>query len=334
MITAITGATGHIGINLVRLLKENGRQVRCLIHLHNRGLEDVDGEMVSGDVRDVESLVNAFQGAEVVYHLASRISLSMKDWDKVKAVNIDGTRNVIEACRRAGVRRLVHFSSIHALRQEPFSQPVDENRSLVDMLAPPYDRSKAASERDVLQAVHEGLDAVIISPTAVIGPYDCEPSFFGDALLRIANKKLPALVGAGFDWVDARDVAAGAVAAEEKAAAGSKYLLSGQWVSIPDIAMQMEEIIGNACTRRSVPLWLAAASAPLVELYCKITKTRPLYTRMSLSSLRSNRHISHEKAARELGYSARPFRESLTDTMNWFAEAGMLGCKLPEGGFK
>ncbi len=334
MVTAITGATGHIGINLVRLLLEKGREVRCIIHVHNRGLEDLGVETVSGDVRDVDSLVKAFQGADVVYHLASRISISLADWNEVKAINISGTRNVLEACRSAGVRRLVHFSSIHAIQQEPFSSPVDETRPLVDGMAAPYDRSKAASERDVLTAVKDGLDAVIVSPTAVIGPYDCEPSFFGDALLRIAHKKLPALVGAGFDWVDARDVAAGAVAAEERGKTGSKYLLAGEWVSIPDIAFMMEEIIGNVCTRRTVPLWLAAASAPLVETWCKLTKTRPLYTKMSLGALRSNRRISHEKAARELGYTARSFRESLRDTLAWYAEAGMLTCRLPAGGLQ
>lgn len=331
MTVAVTGASGHVGINLVRSLVEKGRAVRCLIHVHGRGLDDMDVQTVPGDITDVNSLTKAFRDVDVVYHLASRISISMNDWNEVKAVNVDGTRNVIEACRKSGVRRLVHFSSIHAIVQEPFSSPVDETRALVDGLAPPYDRSKAMSEREVMKAVEEGMDAIIIAPTAVIGPYDCEPSFFGDALLRIARKKLPALVGAGFDWVDARDVVDGAIAAEEKSPAGSKYLLSGHWVAIPDIAAMMEAMMGSACTHRTVPLWLAAASAPIVEAYCKIWKTRPLYTRMSLRSLRSNRHISHDRATRELGYSPRPFRESLKDTLGWFTEAGMLPCAVPTG---
>ena len=255
----------------------------------------------------------------------------MKDWPRVEAVNVGGTRNVIEACRTSGVRRLVHFSSIHAIDQEPFSQAVDEIRPLVGTTAPPYDRSKAAGERLVLEAVEEGLDAIIIAPTGVIGPYDYEPSFFGDALLRIAQGKLPALVDAGFDWVDARDVVTGTLAAENKAVAGEKYLLSGAWVSVPEIAVMIEEIIGTACTRRTVPLWLARFGAPFVETYCSVRKTRPLYTRMSLQSLQSNRHISHGKATRELGYNPRPFRDSLADTLRWFAQHGMLQCKLPDG---
>ena len=184
MTVVITGAAGHIGANLVRALISQGRHTRCLVHVNSRAIDGLATEMVQGDVRDLDSLCRAFQGAEVVYHLAACISLSMNDWPVLESVNVTGTRNVVEACLRTGVRRLVHFSSIHALVQEPLSIPVDESRPLVGSRRyPPYDRSKAAAEIIVRRGIEQGLDAVIIYPTAIIGPYDYQPSYFGEALL-------------------------------------------------------------------------------------------------------------------------------------------------------
>jgi dihydroflavonol-4-reductase len=325
MTVVITGATGHIGANLVRALMEKGRPTRCLVHLSTAALEGLNTELVRGDISDVESLCHAFRGADVVYHLAACISLSMDDWPRLEAVNINGTRNVIEACRRAGVRRLVHFSSIHALVQEPLSTPVDESRPLTDLKSgPPYDRSKAAAEKEVRRGIEQGLDAVIINPTGVIGPYDYQPSFLGEALLSMAQNRLPALVTGGFDWVDVRDVVAAAMRAEAQAPAGATYLLSGHWVSMCDIAAMVAEITGVKNSRFVCPLWLARLAAPLVQGVSRLNGKSPLYTSVSLRALKSNRHISHAKATRELGYQPRPFRETLVDTLRWFEANGQL----------
>ncbi len=325
MTVVVTGAAGHIGANLVRALVSQGRPTRCVVHVNSRPVDGLDTEIVRGDVRDFDSLCRAFVGADVVYHLAAFISLSMSDWPTLEAVNVLGTRNVIEACRRSGVRRLVHFSSIHALTQEPFSSPVDESRPLVESRrVPPYDRSKAAAEMEVRRAIAQGLDAVIVYPTAIIGPHDYQPSFFGEALLRLAKHKLPALVTGGFDWVDVRDVVAGAMLAESGAPRGAGYLLSGHWVSMCDIAAGVAEITGVPAARFVCPLWLARASAPVIKGISRLNGKRPLYTDVSLRALKSNRHISHEKATRELGYHPRPFRETLVDTLRWFTESGQL----------
>lgn len=325
MTTLITGASGHLGANLVRALIAQGRPTRCLVHRSHRALDGLATEIVHGDILDPDSLNEAFKGAEVVYHLAARISLSAADWPEVERINVGGTRNVIAACQRAGVRRLVHFSSIHALVQEPFDTPVDESRPRVaSRRYPPYDRSKAAAEELVRQAMADGLNAVIINPTAIIGPHDYQPSYIGEAILNMAQKKLPALVTGGFDWVDVRDVVAGAMQAEAKAPAGADYLLSGHWVSMCDIAAMVAEITGVAAARFVCPLWLARASAPLIQGISHLSRRRPLYTSVSLRALWSNRNISHAKATRELGYRPRPFRETLADTLGWFRENGNL----------
>jgi dihydroflavonol-4-reductase len=325
MTVVVTGAAGHVGANLVRALVAQGRPVRCLVHVNSRPFDNLAVEKVSGDVSDPDSLYRAFQGADVVYHLAARLSLSMNDWPALEAVNVEGTRHVVAACLRAGVHRLVYFSSIHALVQEPLSVPVDESRPLVSSRrCPPYDRSKAAAEMVVRRAIEQGLDAVIINPTAVIGPHDYEPSYFGEALLRLARHKLPALVTGGFDWVDVRDVVSGAMIAEARAPRGSGYLLSGHWVSMCDIAAGVAEITGVPATRFVCPLWLARAGVPVIKGISRLNGRRPLYTDVSLKALKSNRRISHAKATRELGYLPRPFRETLYDTLRWFEQNGQL----------
>ncbi len=325
MTIVVTGATGHVGANLVRALVARGSSPRCLEHVSSRAIDGLPVETVRGDVSDPDSLYRAFQGADIVYHLAARISLSKGDRPAMESVNVGGTRNVVEACLRAGVRRLVYFSSIHALVQEPLSVPVDESRPLVDSRRyPPYDLSKAAAEIEVRRGIGRGLDAVILYPTAIIGPHDYQPSHFGEALQLIAGRRLPVLVTGGFDWVDVRDVVAGALAAAESAGSGARYLLSGHWVSMCDIAAMVAEITGIHASKLVCPLWLARIGAPVIESISRLSGKRPLYTSMSLRTLKSNRHVSHEKASRELGYQPRPFRETLLDTLRWFQEDGQL----------
>ena len=321
MLTAVTGASGHLGVSLTRALISRGRRVRVLSHASNLGLEGLSIDYCWGDVGDIDTLVTAFSGVRVVYHLAAHISLLMTDWPHCAKVNIEGTRNVIEACRRSGVQRLVHFSTIHALRGEPLNVPIDEYRPYVSSpKAPPYDRSKAAGEQLVRHAVDEGFDAIIINPSGVIGPFDYRPSHFGQALIQIATGKIPVLIEGGFDWVDARDVAEWAIKAEEVAAPGSRYLLSGHWLSIRDISSIAAGIMGNRAPALVCPMAVARACAPIITAASALAGTRPVFTTVSLDALASNRNISHAKATSELGYAPRPIRETLSDTIEWFKD--------------
>jgi dihydroflavonol-4-reductase len=211
MLAAVTGASGHLGANLVRALIERKWQVRALVRNDIRALEGLDIELVSGDVLDEKSLRDAFLGADVVFHLAGRISIVSWDRKEVEAVNITGVKNVVEACKSTGVKRLIHTSSFHAHQQEPLDEPLDESRPLHNGNYPPYDHSKAEGEKIVRAAIEQGLDA-----GGMLGPNDFKPSHFGSTLLSIARGKLPALVDAGLNWVDNRDVAKGMITAFER----------------------------------------------------------------------------------------------------------------------
>jgi dihydroflavonol-4-reductase len=331
MAVVVTGASGHLGVNLVRALVAQKRPVRALVHINRQTVEGLGADILPADIGDTDSLCRAFEGAQVVYHLAATISLLKHDWKQIEEVNVIGTRNVVEACLHCGVKRLVHFSSIHAMMQTPLNVTIDETRPLVESLkSASYDRSKAAGEKEIRHGIEKGLDAVIINPTAVIGPYDYQPSHLGTAILSIANSKLPALVEGGFDWVDARDVVEGAIQAEKIAPTGSKYLLSGHWVSLRDMAKMVQEISGASLPGFTCPLWLAHLGAPFVTGYNLMLKKRPIYTAASLKALNSNPFISHEKATRELGYQPRPLQDTLYDTLKWFGECGKLTCALKD----
>jgi dihydroflavonol-4-reductase len=327
MTTVVTGANGHVGANLIRALLAQGRDVRALVHTNRRAIESLNIDMVRGDVCDLPSLCEAFKDAEVVYHLAGHISISADEWSLCESTNVTGTRNVVEACLRCRVRRLVHFSSIHAFEQEPLDILLDESRTLVESRhGLPYDCSKAAGEKEIGKGVEQGLDAIIVNPTAIIGPYDYGPSYLGEALLNLARGKMPALVAGGFDWVDVRDVVEGAIRAEERAPTGAKYLLSGHWASVSDLATIVEEITGVPAPRLVFPLWLARIGAPFTAIFAQLTGKQPLYTSASIRALCSNQNISHERATRDFGYHPRPLRETVVDTFRWFEENGYLGC--------
>ncbi|MBM4395048.1 MAG: NAD-dependent epimerase/dehydratase family protein [Deltaproteobacteria bacterium] len=322
--TVVTGSSGHVGGNLIRSLLARGREVRAVIRTDTRAIDGLDVEVVRADVLDPESLVRAFEGADTVFHLAALISIIGDQGGKVHRTNVDGPRNVVEACLKCGVKRLVHFSSIHAYEQAPQDATLDECRDFVPGRAPAYDRSKAAGQRAVLSAVERGLSAVIVNPTAVIGPHDYKPSRMGAVICALARGRFPGLVEGGFDWVDVRDVVAGALAAEQKGRPGQNYLLSGRFRTVAGLAKVVADVTGTPAPRFVSPLWLAAIGAPFVEGWCRMTGGFPLYTRESLHALKGNRDVSHAKAAEELGYSARPLEETIRDTVTWFRERGVL----------
>jgi len=318
---AITGASGHIGANLVRELLGRGYEVVALVRQSSLALEGLDVTRIEGDILDQQSLRRAFRGASQVYHLAAYISIQAGEKEKLERVNVEGTRNVIEACRAEGVSILVHFSSIHALRLEPLDQPVTEDNPLlgegVGRVAD-YDISKARADRLVRQNECPSLSTRIIYPTAVLGPNDFKPSLFGEVIIKLAQGRLPVLVSGGFDWVDVRDVSWGAVEAAEKGADKARYILSGHYLDMPGVAALIAELSGTAAPRLTCPVWLAGLFAPLMSGWARLLGETPLYTRDSLATLSTNKVMSHARAGRELAFQPRPLRNSLKDALMFY----------------
>jgi len=324
MKVAVTGASGHIGNCLVQELKRQGAEIKILVHNFRSDLDELEVELIPGNLLEPESLANLCKGVDVVFHLAARIAIDNRSSEHVYQTNVTGTRNIIKAAKDAEVRKFIHFSSIHAFQIGSPVQMLDENRSLIETKKTIYEFSKAEGEREVMKAVKEGLDAVILNPTAVIGPYDYRNSLLGQALRKIYQNKLPFLVAGGYNWVDVRDVVSASLNAIDSGRKGEKYILSGEFCSLQELSAMIGEISGCKIPLK-IPVSIARLACPFFNVYSSVTKTEPLYTYQSLDILvNSPVNISNAKAKKELGYKPRLLEQTLRDTFDWYKEKNFI----------
>ena len=320
----VTGATGHLGNTVAHRLARADRQVRALVlpgEEHAPQLPE-GVEAVAGDVRSPASLEALFAGAEgrdvTVIHCAGIVSIASRFDQNVYDVNVTGTKNVVDACVRRGVKKLVHVSSVHALPEKPGGAPVSET----DVFSPGavvglYAKTKAAATAYALAARARGLDVRVVHPSGICGPYDYGHGHLTQLVQDFCTGRLAAGVDGGYDFVDVRDVAAGILACCDRGRPGECYILSGRYCTVRDVLAMLHRITGRRRVRVMLPLWLARAMAPLSEQYYRLLRQPPLYTAYSLYTLSSGARFSHAKAARELGYTTRPFGTTLADTVAW-----------------
>lgn len=319
----VTGGAGHLGNVLVRTLLEKGEQVRVLVLPGEdvSSLEGLDCERVQGNILDLDQLKKAMNGVDLVYHMAALVAITSDKYELMYRVNVEGTRNVIEACREMGVRRLVYTSSIHALGRPMEGKTVDETVEF-DQTNPSgaYDRTKAIASALVQEAAKNGLDAVIVLPTGVIGPNDFRRSEMGEMLLAWMQQKPSISTDGAYDFVDVRDVAEGHILAAASGRSGEAYLLSGTQVSVSEYRKLVQDAAGIRSHEIKIPGWFVKFIAPLAEFFYKVTRTRPRITKYAIETLQSNSCITCLKAETELGYHRRPLRDTVADTVQWWRE--------------
>jgi dihydroflavonol-4-reductase len=324
VLALVTGGGGRLGNVLVRQLVENGQKVRVLEPGSlPESLAGLDIEFMSGSVLDAGDVGRATDGADVVYHLAAKIDLSPKKDPMMYTLNVEGSRKVVDACLSRGLR-LVHTSSHHAVVREPLDEPLTEDKPLALNEKCEYHRSKAIGETIVLDACERGLDAVIVNPGSMIGPYDFEPSILGAVLIDMYYGRIPVLLQMLSDYVDVRDVADGMIAASEKGRCGERYFLTGDVIPTMEMVSLYGEISGAKVPTRALPLWVGWVLLPFALAGSAVTKKEPFITADMLRASVSNEVVSHDKAHRELGYTIRTLRESLTDAVDWYRERGWL----------
>jgi dihydroflavonol-4-reductase len=321
---AVTGASGHIGNCLVRELKKQGAGIMVLVHNFRNDLDEMDVQVVPGNLLDPDSLKRLCKGADVVFHLAARVVIDNRMADKVLSANVKGTINLLKAAQSERVGKFIHFSSIEAFQSLSADTILDETGPLIETSKSIYGFSKAEGEREVLKAAKDGLHAVILSPTAVIGPYDYRGSLLGQALIKIYQNRLPFLISGGYNWVDVRDVVAASIQAMQSGRKGEKYILSGEFCSLKELSSMIRSISGCRIPP-VVPVSLARLACPFIQAYSAVTKKDPLYTQQSLDKLvYSPVNISHGKADKELKYKPLPIEQTLIDTFNWYRENKFL----------
>ena len=324
----VTGATGHVGNVLVRELTAQGQAVRALVvpddDLHP--LTGLDVEIVSGDVTDLASLESAFTGADIVFHLAGIVTIMPGMAKLLERVNVEGVRNVAAACRTTGVRRLVYTSSVHAIAEPPQGTAIDESQPFdPDRVLGDYARSKARATLLLLDEVAKGgLDAVICCPTGIIGPWDYGISNVGQLILDFASGQLKSYVNGAYDFVDVRDVNRGLVLAAEKGLTGRHYVLSGAQVQVLELMKELEKDVGYPAPTFRIPSAIARAAGVLASVYYRLLRRRAVFTAYSIDVLRSNSQVSSARARQELGFTSRPWQESIRDQVEWFRAEAIL----------
>lgn len=318
-IDVVTGATGHLGNVLVRELLSRGRRVKAVVQPGDDGsaLAELGVEQVLADVRDADALRAAFAQTERVFHLAGIVCVTRAMRQRMHDVNVNGTRAVMAACRAAGVSRLVHMGSVHALT-ETTGPVLDETAGFDPAKATgSYGKSKAEACVEVQRAVSDGrLDAVIALPTGVVGPYDARLSEVGQVLLDLEAGRVPFLIAGGHDWVDVRDVARGTVLAAERGVAGEAYLLGSERLTLTDIAQVVHEETGSRVPA-AIPGRVANVLSWPVVAWEALSGQRALLTPYAVHALTVPFTVSHEKATRVLGFAPGPVRQALRDALAW-----------------
>jgi len=347
----ITGAAGHLGSTILRQLEARGAEANCLLLPHESAkVANPQFKYFAGDVCDKDSLRPLFESAIrqddsrdngrddglalggdggqglTVIHTAALISIARKMPPHLHEVNVGGTQNVIELCREYAVKRLVHVSSVHAIPELPLGQTMREVGSFsVDAVEGGYAKTKAEAAQAVLDAAADGLDAVIVLPSGILGPFDDGSNHLIQMVRECMEGTLPACVKGGYDFVDVRDVADGCLRAASRGVKGETYLLSGRYATV----QQLLALVARECNRGEVPLIplpLAKLAVPFIEGYARLRHRRALYTGYSLHTLSSNSAFSHDKASTQLGYAPRALEETVADMVAWLRRDRVACC--------
>jgi len=227
----ITGSSGHVGSNLIRELTKQNYKIRCIdFDGDHRAYEGFDVEIIQGDITQKDSLEPIFKDVEIVFHTAALINLDRRYRDQIRLVNVSGTENVCQASLNAGVKKLIHFSSVDAFYRFPIEEPLLEDRKLIDdPNAVPYDLSKADGQKIVIDYCKQGLDASIVHPTSIVGPNDFKPGLPMQEMVNLANGKRKVLPNWGYNFVDVRDLCITAISAVSKGKTGQNYIVGGEY---------------------------------------------------------------------------------------------------------
>jgi dihydroflavonol-4-reductase len=327
----VTGAAGHLGSVLVRKLSERGERVRALVLPGEKHVPEGCEAVFYANICDEESLAPFFdipEGDEaVVVHTAGIVSIASKIPPLLRHVNVTGTRNIVSMCEKRHVKKLVYVSSVHAIPEKPKGHVITETDLFNPVLVKgAYAKTKAEATKIVLDAAARGLDASVVHPSGICGPYDNGRGHLTTLVIDYCKRRLTSGLDGGYDFVDVRDVAEGIIACCSKGKRGECYILSNRYYSVPEILELLHETTGQKRVRNILPLWFINAVAPLAEAYYRMLRQPPLFTRYSIYTLNSNANFSRGKAGRELGYEPRyTMRETLADTVAWLREQGRLG---------
>jgi dihydroflavonol-4-reductase len=323
----VTGATGFVGAAVARALLRDQWQVRVLARRGSdrRNLKSLDVEVSEGDLTDPDSLQRAAQGCDGLFHVAANYRLGARNPAELYRTNVEGTRNVLSAAHRSGVKRIVYTSSVATIGIPADGTPGDEQsaNSLENMIGH-YKRSKYLAEEVVREAAQAGVSVVIVSPSTPVGPGDVKPTPTGLLVLDAAAGRMPAYVDTGLNIVHVDDVAAGHLLAYERGKAGERYILGGQDMSLREILEVIARLEGRSPPRVRLPYGVVLPIAYVAEGFARLSGRSGRITLEGVRMSRKKMFFSSAKAARELGYRWRPPLQAFEDAIRWFRDNGLL----------
>ena len=323
----ITGSSGHVGSNLIRELTKQNYKIRCIdFDGDHRAYEGFDVEIIKGDITVRDSLVPIFKDVEIVYHTAALINLDRRYRDQIRLVNVFGTENVCQTSLNAGVKKLIHFSSVDAFYRFPIEEPLLEDRKLIDdPNAVPYDLSKADGQKIVIDYCKKGLDASIIHPTSIVGPNDFKPGLPMQEMVNLANGKRKVLPNWGYNFVDVRDLCTTAISAVSKGKTGQNYIVGGEYHMYSYIAELMEEQLGRTVLLGTIPNFVSYLGLPYEYIKSFITKKPRVLTVDTLHTGKTGNKVVPSTLARsELGHNPRPLEDTIHDMVSFFQKRGLI----------
>lgn len=329
MTTLVTGGTGFVGSHIVRQLVSAGRRVRILARPTSQmtALQGLAVERVEGDLRDAASLDRAMEGVECVFHAAADYRLWSRHPEEIYDANVGGTRRILDAANRAGVRRIVYTSTVAtiAVPQHGDVLPNEETPANLEQMVGHYKRSKFLAEQEALEAAAAGVPVVIVNPTAPVGPGDWKPTPTGRILLDFLNGRMPAYVDTGLNLAAVEDVATGHLLAAEKGRVGERYILGARNMTLKEILDALAAITGRSAPRVRLPHAVALAAGYADQWVSRISGREP---RIPVEGVKMSRHrmfIASDKAARELGYHPGPVEKALERAVRWYEANGYAG---------
>jgi dihydroflavonol-4-reductase len=326
MLAFVTGATGFLGSHVARALSEQGAELRLLVRKTSnlKNLEGLRAETAVGDLRDPASLEKAVGGCEAVFHVAADYRLWVRDSKEMYKSNVEGTRAILEAARKNGVRRVVYTSSVATMGFTSNGHPADEDSpvSLADMIGH-YKRSKFMAEQVALEAGRGGMQVVTVNPTTPVGEQDVKPTPTGRIVLDFLKRKFPAYVETGLNLVDVGVCARGHIAAFEKGRTGERYILGGENLTLKQILDKLGSITGLPSPRVKLPYFFAFATGVVDEMITgRLLKGEPRATIDTVRMGSKMMFASSDKAERELGWKIVPVEGALRRAVEWFRVNG------------
>ncbi|MBX2992519.1 MAG: SDR family oxidoreductase [Bacteroidetes bacterium] len=321
----VTGGTGFIGSNLAEALLKRGCHVRILRRDHSdmRAIDGIDVEHCIGDVRNIESLRRAMKGCDTVFHTAALVTFEKEKAGVQRDVNVNGTRNVVQACLATGVERLVHTSSIAAIGYLPNGEPATEETPYNWPRTWGYKYSKHKSEQEILNGVEQGLHAVIVNPSVVVGERDIH-FHGGDILRRVKKWQVFFYVDGGMNVVYVGDVVNGHIAAAEYGRSGERYILGGENLTHKDVFRRTARIVGGFSPVAKLPIPALRFTAIIIERGSKYIGIKPIITRDLVSGAGRYNWFSCEKVMREWRYTITPFEDAIRRAYSWYQMKELL----------